>query len=519
MSAFSPIPIGTSGPLTRAGRPAVAFTPLAVGLVVTCLVTLFRASGTVDSDVAWQLWIAGRIHAGANLYTDIIETNPPLWFWMAVPVERAAAIFHLRIETALVLAIGVAVALSLAATDRLTSYIEPRRRTFLLAYAALMLAAMPWLHVGQREQIVLIATIPYAALLAARRQGSAVSFALAAAVGVGAALGFALKHYFLAVPLALELWLLFGLQRGWRPIRPETITIAVVGMAYAAAIWVIEPDFISRIVPLLHLAYGMFRPTSGEVLFNLHALAGVILLAIVATQLRILMSDRAPFAAALAIAATASAAVYVVQFKGWPYHTLPLIGCSALALTTLVAETKPTALLRIIGPAALVLPIAVAAQETRQIPEWQPDLKQAVAGLRRGDAVGFITGETAVPWSVTLQGGYRYPSRYNGFWQMQAIAADEQLARPDPRLIALGQQIVAETVADFLCMPPQRIIVMRPRAGEAEFDILPFFLRNPQFADLLSNYRVRSRASLETYERASPLPLPAAPCGAGLKHG
>ena len=40
------------------------------------------------SDVAWQLWIARRMHAGANLYRDIIETNPPLWFWMALPVDR-----------------------------------------------------------------------------------------------------------------------------------------------------------------------------------------------------------------------------------------------------------------------------------------------------------------------------------------------------------------------------------------------------------------------------------------------
>ena len=61
--------------------------PLWLALAVTALVTVCRMAGTVDSDVAWQLWIAGRIHAGAHLYTDIVEVNPPLWFWMALPVD------------------------------------------------------------------------------------------------------------------------------------------------------------------------------------------------------------------------------------------------------------------------------------------------------------------------------------------------------------------------------------------------------------------------------------------------
>ena len=54
--------------------------PLALSLALVALLTALRLTGSVDSDVAWQLWIAQRIHAGSNLYRDIIETNPPLWF-------------------------------------------------------------------------------------------------------------------------------------------------------------------------------------------------------------------------------------------------------------------------------------------------------------------------------------------------------------------------------------------------------------------------------------------------------
>ena len=88
--------------------------PLWLALALAALLTAFRLTGTVDSDVAWQLWIAGRIHAGAHLYRDIIEVNPPLWFWMASPVERAASILDLPIVSVLVVEVGLLVALALA---------------------------------------------------------------------------------------------------------------------------------------------------------------------------------------------------------------------------------------------------------------------------------------------------------------------------------------------------------------------------------------------------------------------
>ena len=490
--------------------------PLAIALGVTLVVTLARLSGTVDSDVAWQLWIAGRIHAGANLYTDVIETNPPLWFWMAIPVERAAAIFHMGIESALVIAIGISVALALAATDRLTRFFEPVQRSLFLAYAALMLAVMPWMHVGQREQIVLIATLPYAALITARHRGDTVSPHLAFLVGTGAALGFALKHYFLAIPASLELWLIASAWRQWRPIRPETCALVCAGIVYAAAIVLLEPDFITRIVPLLRLAYGVFGAPSVRFLFGPFAVVGLATLAVVATQWRTLASGRAPLAAALAVAGAVFATVYFVQFKGWLYHSIPMIGCGSLALAALLAEARTTRLLRILAPAALAVPLALSVQEIANSDGPSADLANAVAGLQPGDSVGFLTTETAVPWSVTLQGGFRYASRYNGFWMMRAIIRDELSGTGDPRLKALGRQIVSETVADFTCIPPARIIVTRPRPGEATFDILPFFLRDARFGALLSHYRIRSRTSVETYELVTPFSAPTAGCRHGV---
>jgi hypothetical protein len=495
---------------------AIGRHPLLLASLITALVTAFRLTGTVDSDVAWQLWIAGRIHAGANLYTDIIETNPPLWFWMALPLDRAAGLLHLRIDTVLILAIGLCECASLAALNLFLVGLPKLWRTLLLGYVALALSVIPGVHVGQREHIVWIFSLPYVALAASRLRGSRVPAWQAALIGVAAGLGFGLKHYFLLVPLLLECWLLWSRRDTWRPFRPETIALAVIGAAYAVAIVLVEPDYITTIVPLLRLAYGAFAPPSLIYLFGPLACAGLVAIGFLGTQIRRLRGQQAPLAAAFAIAALGFAFVYFWQCKGWRYHAIPMTGYASIAVAALLCEIKPRARpLPLLAPALLIMPLYLAIVEEAHL-KPDRDLAQSLSGLHPGTAVGFITTETAVPWSVTLQGNYRYPSRYNGFWMMFAILQNESAGHPNPKLDALGRQIVAETVKDFRCIPPQRIVVVRPRPGDTTYDMLPFFLRDANFARLLSHYRIRSRTSFETYELAQPFPTYSGPCREGV---
>ena len=105
---------------------AIASHPLAAALALVTLTTALRLTGSVDTDVSWQLWIAGRMHAGARLYRDIIEVNPPLWFWMALPVDRVATLLHANVDKVLIVGIGLLAALSLAATNKLSHFGRPR---------------------------------------------------------------------------------------------------------------------------------------------------------------------------------------------------------------------------------------------------------------------------------------------------------------------------------------------------------------------------------------------------------
>ena len=186
-----------------------------------------------------------------------------------------------------------------------------------------------------------------------------------------------------------------------------------------------------------------------------------------------------------------------------------MLGCGSLALAALLAETAfPPRLLRILAPALLTLPLVASASEATHPMPANRDAIAAVAGLKSGDQVGFLVTDTAIPSTVSLQYGFRNPSRYNGIWMMHAVVDNELHGDRDPRIATFGRQVVANTVTDFRCRPPKRIIAERPRPGTRGFDIIAFYDRDPQFRELLSHYRVRSRTSLETYELVFPWAQP-----------
>jgi hypothetical protein len=471
---------------------------------------VLRSLGSVDADVAWQLWIGRQLNAGAHLYRDIVETNPPLWFWMAMPIERLSALVHLRSDHVLILLIGAAAAVSVVAVDRLTAPMSPGRRTILLVLAALVLAAVPGVDFAQREHLALIGALPYAALIGARREERQVSVVLAFSIGIGAALGFALKHYFLIVPALLELWLLARLERKWRPVRPEIIAILAVGVLYAAAVLLWARDYLTNMVPMLELAYGATGAKRVVDLFQPPVIAGLASIALLLPTLRV-RDEGSPQGAALAVAATGFACAYFIQAKGWSYHALPMLGCAAMALAwTVVGGKGAYRLMLLAAPALLLLPFTITAQHAFGQSDSAKDVEHAVNDMRPRETVAFLSADPSFGWNAIPQKDLRFVLRSNGFWMMQAVVANELRGAPDKRLTEIGRRVIGETVQDLECTPPRRIIVKRPPAGaNGEFDILAFFNRDPRFASVLAHYRPVQRTSIEVFEQVSPLDRPA----------
>lgn len=493
---------------------------LALFTILLTMLLLAIVPRPLSPDVSGQLWIADRLRHGARLYTDISEINPPLWFWLAIPVDATADLLGVHAEDVLILLVGMAALLSLLATDRLFERPSPDARLAVLLFGACVLLVMPLRDLGQREQLTLIAALPYVALIAARRDGREVPRWLAACVGIGAAIGFAFKHYFVGVPLLLELWLLWCLRRDWRPVRAETLVLAVGAASYVIAILLLTPDYLRISVPEMMLAYNATGGPSWRYMIRPAQPVWLLMLCGIIAQRAVAGRPLPAMATALLIAALGFFLAWAIQHKGWPYQSIPTTGVLAMAMAmTLVAANGPRVRISPLAVAALIVPILLFAMPTQWAQTPDTDIAPALADLATGDTVGIISKEGRTAWPATVNRDFRFPGRPS-LWILAAVDADAPGAR-DPRIDALGRKVIGETVIGYRCLPPKRIVFM-PRASNAATTAsdnpLAFFRRDPRFARLLDHYQRIDRAgNFDAFDLVRPLePLPARMCPRGI---
>lgn len=488
--------------------PLLAVATLVVGLLVFL-------TGPPCTDVSGQFWLSGAMRHGARLYVDIVEINPPLWFWMAMPIGWLAEVLDVRPEPLVIVAVGIAVLGAIRAVARLLGPDESRGRTLFLVYLAGILLLMPARDFEQREHLALIGAVPYLVLAAVRREGRSLPPLLAIMIGTGAGVGFALKPYFLLVPVLIELWLLISLRRTWRPLRAETLALAAVGASYAAAVVILSPAYLADMVPLFVPAYQGMGPTFRQTISFVPLLWLAILYGIV-SRLDAIWSGAAPLTVAFLIGALGFAVGWAMQHKGWSYQGIPTTGCLALALAaSLKKHGWPTEFrVRIVMPALILWPLLIPLAPTEPPMTARIDIAPALVTLQKGDAFSVVSTNGPTFWPSTVDRGFRLSSRYGQFWMLDAIAAHPL----DPAMQRLGRKVARETALDFQCLPPKVIVFIRFHRSNpdpsAVDDPRRYFMHDPVFAAVMDHYRLAKVGEIyDSYRQSSPLqPVNRATC-------
>jgi len=125
---FAPRPDGDAGPPQDLLGERIVVSAAA-------LLMLVMRNLPLTHDVIWQLWIARQMVGGVELYRQINEINPPLWFWMAMPMHRIAAALTLPAPTILVWFILLIALASALLVGRLGRFEGPRERAFAMVMA------------------------------------------------------------------------------------------------------------------------------------------------------------------------------------------------------------------------------------------------------------------------------------------------------------------------------------------------------------------------------------------------
>ena len=462
---------------------------------------------TLCPDVSGQFWLAHAMRRGARLYVDFIEINPPLWFWMAMPVDWLGELLRTRTEPVTIALVALWALVALRGTSRLLEDTDPKARTLFLLYASAVLLIMPMhLLFEQREHLALIAAVPYLALAARRSKAGGVRPVLAALIGFGGALGFALKPHFLAVPILTEAWLIYTIRARYRPFRPENLILLGSALLYVAAVALVTPEFFTLVLPHYYPVYKAAAPAFA-LSFDVQPLLWLFMLAALAPAWRAIRAGDAPLTAALLAGFGGFAISYAAQHTGWLYLGIPATGCLALALGAAVLEAGwPTGKTRLFYPALMMWPFGFVFVNTGDLKPYT-DIRPAFAELRQGDAFGIISTVGWTSWDDLVHRGLVNSSRNGQYFML--LALDSHPEQPLVRQVA--NEAIHETVLDYLCLPPKVIVFTRMnRSAKNKYvftDPYRFFIKDPEFRAMLSHYRLAMQYGMfDVYKPVTPLP-------------
>lgn len=487
--------------------PALAFLPL-----------LFLPP--INHDVAAVLSFSERWLAGEQLYVDLIDVNPPLIFVLnLVPAALAAAsgMDGLLALLLCLVALGLGLwLLGLRVRDRAR---EGRAERGLLDVLPGLVAFGAGYDFGQRETLMVALALPY--LLAAARRGDGAAIGgqwpvLVAAVL--AAVGFALKPHFLAIPALVELAVLAACLRrdGVPGLRtafgdPSPWAMALVWGLYIAALFLVFPDYLGAVVPLV---LEFYLDNGGQTPFGVllvPRLGTIVLMLVPLGVLAYRARAGGMLPLVLTLAAMGALASALAQHKGWSYHIIPieLLTCAlaaVLAARWLDRRLQPArreARRIAAGLAALFAFYMVALGEApwNQI-RWRDSDAYHLTALLRAEAGGqrvlVLSPGIAPIYPALNYAGARMTLRTMNIWLLEgAYRSCPEGNRRYREVWEMGRPefFAYRTVAeDFARAPPAAVVVDSltaiPACDGQEFDLIAYFNRHPLFAELWSHYRL-----------------------------
>jgi hypothetical protein len=471
-----------------------------------------------NHDVAGVLEFSERWLDGERLYRDLIDVNPPLIFILTLlpaaiakwtPLDGPQAL----LSCALLLCAACWWLCHRLRADRPEGPVEAAVLTALLPLVMLV----PGFDFAQREALMTVAALPYLFLAARRAEGRPTRRALMLAASLVAAVGFALKPHFLAIPFLVELtvavlrWRREGPAAAGRVLRdPVPWLLAATWVVYLAGVALFLPDYLGHVVPLAwdyYLENGSADPLMVMVNQTMGPLV-VLLLALVPLALRRGAGTLALMLAAAGLGGMISA---WVQHKGWSYHGVPMLVLGPLLAGLLAARFGDRLLghaqARAAGPviaAALAAAIAVFATRGTATPWIELEYPDNRVGHLATWLQQHAEGQRVLPLTPDVHPVYpalNYAHARSILPTMNAwLLIGNYLTCPangatyrDPAAMSEAERFIYTRVPEDFARLRPKVVMVTPYTGTAwcgaPFDFIEYFRRNPLFAESWKQYR------------------------------
>jgi hypothetical protein len=462
----------------------------------------------ISHDVYWQFWVARQLLGGSRLYTDIWEVNPPLWFWSAMPIQWLSMRLGIAWQSLLIGLVIFLSAVSAGLVKQLISLNRPRDSLCLMVIIFWILAIVPLSDVGQRENLSLIGALPYVALIARRHAGKSTPVVLAIVVGLLGAYGFSLKHYFVIIPIVLEIWLWLHQRKSWQPWRPEILMLIGVALIYTASVIILTPEFFTLALPMIRISYSSYNSTILSIILTpwviLWIYQTIYLLTVLKSRSSFKNSEAENFFRMLAVVAICYCLAYFMQQKGPYYHSIPTAGILTILISLQLFSLRQISLVPVVFGISLL--IFSLSTKTTPLADDYAITKLSRSLLREvpaGKSVFIASANPRMAWPTVEQRHLIWPLRMSSFWMMSPIALGDPNGPNSLEIKNLSSKIHDSIYEDLLCNPPVLIAVQKVLFNigkNKKFVFMDFLLEDYRLKYLINNnYQIMPSKDFDLY--------------------
>ena len=471
----------------------------------------------LNHDSSWYLLATARWMNGAELYSDILEINPPLSFYLTIPAVTFAKYFGfdsaLIFRLQFVIGATVSAAVSTAILKQACS-LSPTRSFIFTAFANTALLLSPISDFGQREHLMLIFSLPLMMLLIVTGSCENQFKRLIIPITLVGMLGIALKPHFL-LPVALVFAVNLVYIRSWKTLFSKIhLTILVALLSYLAFIALVHPGYLGFMVPLGIAVYGYSDANLWSIAIDMLPIIGSVLLLFACTcpgELERQMLIRS-FAILLGFGLA-----FLVQFKGWSYQLIPvrsfaIIGIG-LVLALGVKARRGLGMLAVLTLVATLWFGLVMQLKTGPYKNYITiSLKRALDEMEGTQSLMFLSTNVSSGFPLVRETGLEWASRFPTLWLVPSIVDNG-----DPEICVPGQQsfcsskvlastFLRESVTEDLIRFNADLVIVDVREKKSyvqnPFDYLEFMKKDDRFRELWIDFKlVRSVGTYDIWRR------------------
>lgn len=479
-----------------------------------------------NSDVQWLSIAASRLLAGGDYFPHFWETNPPLILYIYIlPVlmsQKFAISYSITVRAELLLFILFSLILSQQILKKIFRAQQANLLSGIVISLALIYLIFPLHSFAQREHLILVLTMPYVFLIAGGCENIPYSKVLRIVVAASAAIGFAIKPYFLPTLLLLELYYSYRQQRWWAWLRLETVWIAIVFLAYGMSIIIFTPDYLTIILPFIwhyYIPYYDYGKTSFLLLFA-NGFSFTVLAAFLFSY-RLRNSGNRTLLVVLNITLLGFLIAYLWQKRAWYYHLLPMFSLAFLILINLVITTwqqwqqekttngKKLLIMFFLTVVLLFFPIKQVVsrmkdwlyQTNNNYSPWN-QLAQFINSHAAGKNMVVFSAHLGFIYTVAEHTKAHLLSPFEQYWMLpgiDALSQQQRLSSVEKKQVAADKNIfVAAVVKEFIQQQPALVLM------DKDFNYIDLFSQSVAFRQAWRNYHlIPSPFALQVYARSS----------------